>query len=1120
MKKLILVGALAVLSAPFVSAANKVWIGGDEGEWNVAENWDPSGVPGEGDVIVFDSTDPVTVLLGTEQAMSGFATSETTPCVTFKGLESGSLIKARQDIKSGALGPVVFDENAYVQFIAGKVWWPAAEVKLLGGVGATSGNTPTLGMISGSAGRFVVRGPVDFPSGVTFAAPIDWNPSSVTEASFFNVNSCDLQYNYAPTIEGALIRFSGGTGGIGGTAPLTVKSPDPTRPDALINLNANPTLYLRRTMPTIIPNWFSICGSSTACNNNKVGFTLGSGAELRLLGDITTCNARDFVAESPTGGFRISFSGCGSNVRMTGNNTFQGQNGDSFELQVPNNTNAGYNSIEIDGDENVIHPFGNGNLYSNAGHGYFIKVLSSGKTLANGLHYGNSVNNNNAYTFGFDGTNDLIVSGNFTLGTAYSMIPVIGDMTLTLTGTLDPKAKNFDFAGTGDVVLGPTSHYTGTTGTLNKHSAGDLTLQGKLEGTTYNKAYFSGGKTTLDYTVGEASRRLNTANSGTALADALRLRGTELVLKGGAVAETVGEGNGTTYNNGLTKVRREGGSSTIYLGALTRPSTSVQTFTGTLDFQSGVVKVDSSLANTTLSGNITADGDHFASVAEDGTVVKADDSVATKITESKTVARQVVDYIVFEPSADGQVFAVDTSSDGAIVANKDGIIFRGPYDFTVTGDKAWLAGAKIYNGSLVFTHAGTGVFTFTGKLDRYGFTKRGPGTFRFAGTSALTQSLNIYEGVFDVASEAGFSDASKTGYQVYLNGGTLKTSVDVTLARPLSVGDNGGVIDVVEGTTFTQTGNVVNTADNTAGPVIKKGEGTWVPSGDFQAMGKVRIEEGTVRLGAANGLGDSSARTRAIAPTELVGGTIDVAGFNAKLGNFYLKGGTVEDSSEEKTGSLAAYTHFVEEGTVNAPLANGAHQNGTCYFNSTNLKKSGPGTVTLNAANTFEGTAYVEDGTLDLAGSLASGACVEGGVLTGSGDINGYVYVTADGVFNPKAGAEMKLGDHLAIGDGGTLRIAAGATGVSKVELVSGNVYLGEGARLDFDLRKGGIAKLNGSVIVEVPEGAEVVGTFSNFVDGKYKDEAGNKYTISYTAGDGNDIGLTAVAAGMTVFVR
>ena len=243
-----------VLAAMAASAVNKTWVGGAEGSWSEAANWEPSGAPGTTDVLIFDSTDPITVILGAEQSFNGFTVANTPCLMTFKGLATGSTIKARQDIKSGWKGPVTFDEYAHVQFIAGKVWRPETVVKLLGGVSATKGNTPTLGFIAGSAGRYVVRGPVDFPNSVTFAAPIDWNPSSVTEGTYYNVGSCDLQYNSAPAVEGHLIRFAGGTGGLGGTAPLTMESPDPTRPDAFINLNANPTLYLRRTMPTIIPD--------------------------------------------------------------------------------------------------------------------------------------------------------------------------------------------------------------------------------------------------------------------------------------------------------------------------------------------------------------------------------------------------------------------------------------------------------------------------------------------------------------------------------------------------------------------------------------------------------------------------------------------------------------------------------------------------------------------------------------------------------------------------------------------------------------------------------------------------------------------------------------------------
>ena len=86
--------------------------------------------------------------------------------------------------------------------------------------------------------------------------------------------------------------------------------------------------------------------------------------------------------------------------------------------------------------------------------------------------------------------------------------------------------------------------------------------------------------------------------------------------------------------------------------------------------------------------------------------------------------------------------------------------------------------------------------------------------------------------------------------------------------------------------------------------------------------------------------------------------------------------------------------------------------------------------------------------------------------------------------------------------------------------LATGNVYLGKDARLEFDLSQGGIAKLNGSVLVDLPEGAKVEGTFANFVNGKYTDAVGNTYTISYTAGDGNDIAVVGRGRGFSLVVR
>ena len=1116
MKKTMLT-TLAATAAATAMSANLMWVGGAEGDWNDAENWAPQQVPTNKDTVFFDSAESITVNLAATQIFATLSVSNT-PCLRFVGDANGSELQAQQDSKWTLYAPIVFDENTYVKFLAGKVWTNNSTIDFLGGVGANN-STPTLG----GTGLYKVRGPVDFPSGVNLAAPIDWNPSSVTAATVFNVNSCDWQFNVAPTLEGHFVRFSGGTGGFGGSAPLWVKSSDAARPSAGVNQWANPNLWIRRTMPTVFEDWLALC-LGNACNNNKVGFTLGSGANLWIPAEITTANNREFSSESPTGGFKLVFQGCGSNVRLTGDNDFQG-GGSTMEFICANG--CGYNSVEIDGEGGTIHPFGEagGKLFTNTGHGVFIRPMRPGLTLANGLSYGNSVNNNNAYSFGFDGTNDLTVAGDLELGTAYSMIPVIGDMTLTLTGTLNPKDKNFDFAGTGDVILGPTSEYTGTTGSLVKHSSGSLTLQGALSGTSYNQAYFSGGRTILDYTQ-NAGSRLNTANSASletpvALADALRLRSTELVLKGGAVAETVGEGNGTTFQNGLTKIRRDGGTSTIYLGALSPAPTGAQAYTAAISYQEGVAQVAASQAGKLLGGNHMV-GDHFAKTDADGFVIAAADNETgdiTTITGSQTTGRLVNNLFVIEPTEDGQAITL-SSATAPFVANWNGMIFRGSHDFTVTGGQ--FGGTGTWNHSLVFNHVGTGVFTIDSELYRNGFTKIGPGTVRLTGTSTLGQSLNLYEGVFEVASATGFSPASKGNYVVYLNGGTLKTSVDATLERPLSVGDNGGVIEVVTNTTFTQTANTMTTADNTSGPVVKRGGGVWLPSGDFQAQCELRIEEGVVRLGSANGIGDSTVRTRAIAPTKiLANGTLDVAGFSAHVGNLYLKGGRITDSATG--GSLGAYTFYAESGSVEVPLTDVRCPNNGNYFVANNLEKSGPGTVTLSAANEYTGTTFVREGVLELPGSLAGTVWIEGGMLVGSGSIAGYTYVDG-GAISANAGASLTLGDNLAFGPGGRLAVSGtgAAPGTISLDTAGALLYIDEAATIDFLVKdSGGIGSLVGEhVIIEMPEEGRVIGEFAGFTDGKAVDRFGNRYTISYTAGDGNDIALTGLSRGTVIFLK
>ena len=1109
------------MTAMAAGAANLTWVGGAEGDWNTAANWDPQQVPTQNDNVFFDSQEAITVNLAATQAHNSLSVSNT-PCLTFKGLETGSVMQVRNDSKTGLNAPIVFDENVRLHFIAGKVWTNNSTIDLLGGVSCVSESTPTLG----GTGLYKVRGPVDFPSGVYIAAPTDWAPSSATAGTFYYVTTRDWRFNEAPASVANYVRFSGNnSGGFAGSAPVVFKAADTTKPTAAIQVNVNPALQVARTMPTVFDDWFALCNSA-ACNNNRVGFMVGSGVNLDIPADITTANDRSFVPETATGGFKLTFYGSGAKVRLTGNNTFDGASETTTELVCQNW--VGYNSVEIDGAGDTIHPFGKagGKLYTNCGHGVFIRPLSSGKTLDHSIAYGASVNNNNAYSIGFDGDNDLTVAGDVTLSTVYTKLPVLGDMTLTLAGTVDPKNQSLDLVGTGNVVLGPESQFSGSSGTLYKHSSGTLTLQGALTGASYNKLWLSGGRTVLDYSAADSSR-LNTAGSASALNDALRLRGAELVLKGGSFTETVGANNSTLFQYGLSRIRRDGGSSKIDLGRLVRQNGSSGTpYTGhgAVDLESGVAIVHET-AGTVLNGSVTVGGDHFATVAADGTIVAADDSVATVLSGGySTHARTVADYIVIESTADGQTLTMD-QGDGAISATKDGVIFRGSHDYTIAG--GWMGGMGDGLAPFVFTHSGTGVLTYTGALgypsyNRKSFTKSGPGTFRHEGKNDLTVSLNIYDGVFDIAAAAAIPSAGT----VYLNGGTLKMSIDGTLACPLSIGDNGGAVDVVAERIFTSSGDVASTAEGTSGPIVKSGEGTWVLSGDFTAKSELRVEEGTVKLGRESGIGCSTNNnvntTRAIAPTKILAdGTLDLAGFKAHVGNVYLKGGKIIDSAAG--GSLGAYTFYAESGEVDVPLTNVANPCNSNFLVANNLEKTTDGTLTLSAANEFTGTTYVHDGKLLLTGSLAGSAYVDGGVIEGSGSIAGYVYATKDGAISATPGTVLSFGDKLAVGEGGSLRVAATGGGVGTFALTSaeGAVYLGENACLSFDLRDGSLGALSGEhVIVDLPAGAKVEGEFVNFVNGKYTDDNGNKYVVNYAGGDGNDIVLSARGNGFSIIIR
>ena len=138
--------------------------------------------------------------------------------------------------------------------------------------------------------------------------------------------------------------------------------------------------------------------------------------------------------------------------------------------------------------------------------------------------------------------------------------------------------------------------------------------------------------------------------------------------------------------------------------------------------------------------------------------------------------------------------------------------------------------------------------------------------------------------------------------------------------------------------------------------LAKLGTGSLLLSGSNTFTGSTTLYAGTLQLGSATALGDGGN------PTNISGGTLDVAGQAASTGIVTLANGAIIDSSG--TGSLTGIAVDVQNGTIGANLAGAAAA----------LTMNGSGLVTLSGSNSYGGGANVSSGTLHLGSAAALGA--------------------------------------------------------------------------------------------------------------------------------------------------
>jgi autotransporter-associated beta strand protein len=241
-----------------------------------------------------------------------------------------------------------------------------------------------------------------------------------------------------------------------------------------------------------------------------------------------------------------------------------------------------------------------------------------------------------------------------------------------------------------------------------------------------------------------------------------------------------------------------------------------------------------------------------------------------------------------------------------------------------------------------------------------------------------------------------------------------------------------------------------------SGSLTQRGTGTLTLSGNNSYTGATTVNGGTLVAGSSTALGSGAG-----ALTVNNGSKLALGSYNATVGEVTLNSGSITGS-----GTLTGSSYTVSSGTIAPTLAG----------SGVTLTKTGLGSVTLNAAETFTGKTTVSAGTLILAhgvslasteinlgtsgskGTLDASALSGGGITIGNGQtLAGYGTVVGNTIIDGTLAPGNSPG---VIGVTGSLTLNSGSTSIFEVA--------GSGAGVGFDqvnvsgaLTYGGVLKLD-----------------------------------------------------------
>lgn len=293
------------------------------------------------------------------------------------------------------------------------------------------------------------------------------------------------------------------------------------------------------------------------------------------------------------------------------------------------------------------------------------------------------------------------------------------------------------------------------------------------------------------------------------------------------------------------------------------------------------------------------------------------------------------------------------------------------------------SGSSVHAGSLVYVGwAGTGILNVTGGAS-FSTSEHIFLSHQATGTGTLNVS-----GANSSVSAASFLWTSFVG----------GTSSAVTI----SAGGNAQ-----SGLTFS-----IADAEETTGTLDITGEGSMASSGTAFHLGYEGAATTTLSSGGSLQAGTVLSLATVAGSSSVVhlndGGTLIVGGDNGILQGggtvtFNLAGGTIRNRDGGSGGTLSTSVAMALSNSSTIDTAGGSATFSGVLSGNGNLAKSGAGTLTLAAENTYTGTTTVAAGTLQIDGTLASSAVsVESGAtLAGAGTLTGAVTIENGGTIAP-----------------------------------------------------------------------------------------------------------------------